>query len=505
MAYTKKAWVKPEATARTPFAPKFPASVEQEAIFDVIRNSDSNVHCEASPGSGKSTTIKWAMTLEKRKKSAMLAFSKAIITEIEPDCPPWLDVKTAHSFGYGSLAKKFGRLFVSKNKVMSIYQEMFPNLNPDNASNTKDKMARMSAMYDTIKIIDLLRATLTDETDIIAVQSLANQFNIDLSIEDVMPLLRPMFVEMLNKNNVIDFTDMMWMPIRLDLEIPQYDMMYVDERQDLNNLMMTYVQRMTKERIMTVGDQNQSIFGFSGADTQATERLVNMFPGQCSPLNVCYRCATDIVELAKTIYDKIEPFSKNPRGEVSNRDEIDYDMPDNSMILSRRNANLIKPCFEMLKLGRKAIIKGKDIGEGLVKLINQLKATSVFDLDDKLDSHLSNRIEKLLKESKPRASAIEQVTDQVECIKIITKECGSVNEVLDRINLIFDEKKTGIVCSSIHRSKGLEAEHVSIVDYNRIRLNTDKMTDDDHIQEKNLHFVAVTRAIKSLHLISTQK
>ena len=42
---------------------------------------------------------------------------------------------------------------------------------------------------------------------------------------------------------------------------------------------------------------------------------------------------------------------------------------------------------------------------------------------------------------------------------------------------------------------------MTIVDYSRVRLCHEKMSEEDHIQEKNLHFVAVTRAKKILHLI----
>lgn len=496
----KPKYTKPAPVSRIPFRPSYPPSAEQEVIFDAMKNGDEHLHIEASPGSGKSTTLKWAMTLDSRPKAAMLAFSKAIVTEIEPGCAPHVDVKTAHSFGYWALAKKYGRLFLSQGKVQKIFKEEFPTLNPDNLEG-KERGAAYGFMFDTLKLVDMMRANLVSPADVDRVIEIINQYAIDVEPEPVLKLLPRLFGKMKESTNVIDFTDMMWLPVELDLDIPKYPMIYVDERQDLNSLMMEYINRMAAGRVMTVGDKNQSIFGFGGADIHSTERLVARFPGKQLGLNVCYRCGTDIVALAATIYPKILPFDKNPTGAVEHREQLDYDMPDGSMILSRRNANLVRPCFEFLKRGRKAIIKGRDIGAGLLKIIRSTKAENIFDLIDKVELHMNERIEKLLKQKNVSQSMIDKITDECMCIKEIALGVDSVAELESRVESLFDEGTTGITLSSIHRSKGLEADQVTIIDYSRIRLNHDKMTDEDHVQEANLHFVAITRAKKVLHLI----
>ncbi len=498
----KKTWTKPAPVERVPFKPTYAPSEEQEGIFKAIDSNNEHLHCEASPGSGKSTTIKWTMTLNKVRNAAYLAFSKAIVTEIEPQCPIDCVVKTAHSFGYSSLAGKYGKLFVYNDKVRKILNETYPYLNPDNFHGEK-KGPAFALLSSTIDLIEKTRVNLIDEKNPEEIIRIADKYNIDLGedTERIMSIIPDVYRMIEEKPQSIDFTDMMWLPIRLGLKIPQFDMLYVDERQDLNPLMIEYVFRMTRGRIMTVGDQCQSIFGFSGADTQSTAKLVGRFPGLELPLNTCYRCGTDIVEYAATIYDKIKPFERNHKGEVERREKLDWEMKDGSMILSRRNANLIKPCFELLKKGRKAIIKGRDIGAGLIKLIDQQKATDVMDLVDKIDIYRLNRIDKLMSHKEKMISAIEATNDQCDCIKAIAENCSSVAEVKDRIGMIFSEDTKGVVLSSIHRSKGLEAPHVSIIDYSRVRINNDKMSADDHIQEKNLEFVAVTRAINKLHLI----
>lgn len=496
----KKTYTKPEPTARIPFRPSYPPSSEQEAIFEVMEGTNDKIHIEASPGSGKSTTLKWAMTKDKSKRAAMLAFSKAIVTEIEPGCAPHVEVRTAHSFGYGALSKRFGRLFLSNGKVQKIFKESFPSLDPDELEGD-ERGAAYSFMFDFLKLVDMLRANLADENNVNEVNKIMMQYGFDLDLDLVMRCLPVVFKKIVESPNIIDYTDMMWLPIRLGLEIPKFDMVYVDERQDLNSLMIEYVNRMVGDRIMTVGDDCQSIFGFAGADLNSTKRLVAKFIGQELPLNVCYRCGTDIVAHAQTIYSKILPFDKNPTGTVERREELDWDMPDGSMILSRRNANLIKPCFAFLRKGRKAIIKGKDIGAGLLKLIRTMKAKNTIELIDKITLHKNARIEKLMKEKNVSESMINKIEDECACIIEIAMGCDSIAEIEARVEMLFDENTKGITLSSIHRSKGLEADQVTIVDYNRVRISNEKMSVEEHIQEKNLEFVAVTRAKKKLHLI----
>lgn len=500
----KKTYTKKEPTVRVPFVPSYPPSSEQEVIFKDIVDNDSSIHIEASPGSGKSTTLKWAMTKDrtpsKGLRAGFAAFSAAIVKEIEPGCASNVDVRTFHSFGYQALSKKYGRLNMYDNKVQHIFKELYPSLDPDEMKG-EERTKAYNFMFDFLKLVNLLRANLLDENDPANILRICQQYNIELDIGKSLDIIKPIYARMVENPSIIDFTDMMWLPIRLNLEIQKYPMMYVDERQDLNSLMIEYVLRMSSERIMTVGDECQSIFGFSGSDIHSTKRLVAAFGGIERPLNVCYRCGTDIVKLAQTIYPKILPFDKNPTGDVEHRGDLDWDMPDGSMVLSRRNANLVRPCFAFLRRGRKAVIKGRDIGSGILKLVKSMKAKDVFDLMDKIRIHKQQRIEKLMGEKSINQSMIQRVEDECDCVIEIAQGCDSLAEMESHIEKIFSESTQGITLSSIHRSKGLEADMVSIVDYTRIRLNHDKMTPEDHIQEKNLHFVAVTRAKKVLHLI----
>jgi DNA helicase-2/ATP-dependent DNA helicase PcrA len=69
---------------------------------------------------------------------------------------------------------------------------------------------------------------------------------------------------------IIDFTDMLALTLAPDIILPNYDILFVDECQDLNPLMWKVLDKMFKgtgdKQIYLAGDDDQSIYGFNCAD-----------------------------------------------------------------------------------------------------------------------------------------------------------------------------------------------------------------------------------------------
>jgi superfamily I DNA/RNA helicase len=65
-----------------------------------------------------------------------------------------------------------------------------------------------------------------------------------------------------------------------------------------------------------------------------------------------------------------------------------------------------------------------------------------------------------------------------------------------KINVIFTDKLEGIILSTIHKSKGLEADRVFIARPDKLPLKVKKAWQAK--QEKNLEYVAITRAKNEL-------
>jgi superfamily I DNA/RNA helicase len=471
----KGKYKKEPEVVRNPKLPTYPPSDEQDAFFSSLSRGGSRL-LSASPGSGKSTTLTWAMQLIGQEKAAMVTFGKDIARDIEPRCPSWLDVGTCCSFGYKALAKKHGRLFLRFNLVQDSIIELFPYLNPFEAEDG-DRSEMFQSMRDSITLIDRLRLGMFPLSESISlVESLSlSPFNEVLgNLDKIISLIR-------KDPSKPDFTGMIELPILLGYELPRYDTVYTDECQDFSPLMIKFIEGLSPKRVIAAGDEDQAIYGWAGASPTAMQDISSLFGAEVMQLNVCYRCGTDIVAKAKEVVDKIIPFSGNGKGVVETVNSIDLSMPDGSMILSRRNARLVAPCLKLIRNGRKAIIKGRDIGEQMIQSIGKPK--SLDDLVAKFSNPKKGR------------------EDEAECIIEFANNSPSVTEVIDKIKAIFSDSTKGIICSSIHRAKGKEASHITIVDYSNVRMKRDGMSELDKHQERCLEFVALTRPKDKLSLI----
>jgi len=72
-----------------------------------------------------------------------------------------------------------------------------------------------------------------------------------------------------------------------------------------------------------------------------------------------------------------------------------------------------------------------------------------------------------------------------------------VDELVHKIEGLFSDEIEGVVCSSVHRAKGLEADRVFII---RRDLMPHPMAQSpwELVQEKNLEYVAITRSKNEL-------
>src|SRR5690606_27887046 len=89
-----------------------------------------------------------------------------------------------------------------------------------------------------------------------------------------------------------DYTDMLFAPLMLGLPAPKYAFVCVDEAQDLSPLTLAVVMRLVDAgaRAMFVGDPNQAIYAFAGADSGSLQRIARTTAATVLPLSVSFRC-----------------------------------------------------------------------------------------------------------------------------------------------------------------------------------------------------------------------
>jgi superfamily I DNA/RNA helicase len=246
-------------------------------------------------------------------------------------------------------------------------------------------------------------------------------------------------------------------------------------------------------RLIAIGDYFQSIYGFTGI----TDRTFNWFKEfkntKTLPLSYSFRCAKKIIEHANKIVPQIKALPDAPEGIVRNGNVLN-EAKDGDFILCRTTTPLITLFFQFLSQHKKAIIKGSDIGIQLIQL------TDNFKLIDKLIDYWQKEIIKFRNEilksgvlNPQEHSGFVALEDKVNTLLFLAKISETIPDLKNNIKTIFTDKLTGIVLSTIHKVKGLEADRVFIIRPDLIPLpNTTKSW--QYKQEKNLEYVAITRA-----------
>lgn len=311
------------------------------------------------------------------------------------------------------------------------------------------------------------------------------------------------------RDGFIDFDDMVWIPVVCNLVPPKYDLLIIDEAQDLNPCQQALVIK-SGTRLALVGDDYQAIYGFTGADNDSLfnmrKKLETLGEVVTLPLTVTRRCGKAIVKKAQEIVRDFQAHESNPEGKVdtslriypkeqtgSESNNYLSVVAENDMVLCRTNAPLISQCFKLLRMERKAVVRGRDIAAGLTSVIDKMKAASVEELSNKLDTFFSNERKKENAKKFPNENKLQGLEDRQACLEQFIEGASTVAEVLNKIDRVFSDTSTGaVVFSSIHKAKGLEANNVFLLATKKA--NVKAKTPQDKQQERNLYYVAVTRA-----------
>ena len=489
----------------------------------------------AVAGSGKSSTLEMVCryvrylgtngvrlpsgTAASEAKIHAVAFNNTIARELTPRLKPHgASVSTMHSHAYAALRNgwmgrrpwlpdKYAKAW--DRKPYYIAQGIIGEL-PGDPGHARAKLARksLSAMY------DLVRQSLTDLGDARAISDLAAHHNVDAveltspgaaeprTVLELVPLMVEEGDRIFEETGEIDFTDMLWQPVRLGLGFPRFDIFLVDECQDLSGLQREVFTRSIAEngRGLAVGDKKQAIYGFSGADAESYERIATDLDAVRLPLSTTYRCARRIVQLAQVLVPTIQAASGAPQGTV---DQIDPEalagaVAKGDLVVGRLNAPLIRYTIQLIGRRIDARMKGRDIGRQIAKVIEEAATIEGFDFDriqESISTWEKAELEKLIKRDAPD-STLDMVRDKAEGARVIAQaypEARTVPQLVEAIMALFADDEADVWLSSVHRAKGLEADRVFIVSGDRMPLVRDDQRDWEYQQEINCLYVAITR------------
>lgn len=274
--------------------------------------------------------------------------------------------------------------------------------------------------------------------------------------------------------------------------------------QDTNPARRALVRAMLRKggRVIAVGDPHQAIYGFTGADADAMDLIAMDFNCVKMGLTISYRCPKAVVKFANQWVSHIEAALTAPEGEVSRVSMEEFfkrnDLTVGSVVLSRTTKPLVSLAFNLIRRRIPCLVKGRDIGKALQKLMTRWKVTTLDALESKLDGYLAKETTKLL--AKRQEAKLANVEDSVETIRIIIDQCRmegkrTIDDAVAYVDQLFGDKIEGMMTlSTIHRMKGKEAPVVFWLD--RVNTCPSKWARQDWAQEqeKNLCYVAATRS-----------
>jgi DNA helicase-2/ATP-dependent DNA helicase PcrA len=120
------------------------------------------------------------------------------------------------------------------------------------------------------------------------------------------------YQKQLRASGAVDFDDLLLLTVRLFQEHPiilqknqaRYDHVQIDEYQDTNGVQFRLIQSLVlpHKNLCVVGDDDQSIYGWRGAEVEHIIRFGDHFPGtRIVRLENNYRCTTDILACANRL------------------------------------------------------------------------------------------------------------------------------------------------------------------------------------------------------------
>lgn len=490
-------------------------SDQQQKIFNWFVDGTGNLVIRARAGTGKTTTIVEAVTRFLREgpnKTVLLAaFNKKIAEELDDRMPVGAEAKTLHSLGFGFIRSRWSNIKIdSANKRAWAIGEIACKGAPDDVRK------------EVVKLSSKLKAMLPHAAGSLYIQQvvqIADRFGINMDEEwekegFTVEFLAEAAIKMLkigaqHRDGTIDFDDMIWLPVVNNWVRPRFDLVVVDETQDLNATQIELAMGVKKKggRICVVGDDKQAIYNFRGADSGSIDRLKKSLEAEEMGLNTTYRCGKNIVREAQRLVPDFVAHKSNGEGIVRATNIglcIDECTPGD-FILSRTNAPLISVCLKLLRDGKPANIEGRDVGKGLSNLVKKLNKgparTSFKKFLARLDGWLDEGVKKAALRGDRGDATIARLIDQHETLAYLSEGLASGDELLVRIDSLFvDTKGKGrrIILSSVHKAKGLEANRVWLLESTFFSRKSDCPPWVDTGEESNIEYVAITRAKREL-------
>jgi len=500
----------------------------QQAIYTEIQNGDGCLIIIAVAGAGKTTTIVEAYKLIPQTKQVIfVAFNRDIVTALKSRVA---NAVTMNSLGYNVLRRFLGSKYslqVEADKTMKVIKRVFSENIPDEKEAWKEFSIYASGVK---KLVGLAKAhgivprgvegtgLMLDTEQNWA--DLIEKYDVEFEREgkpeagiDWARKILTRSIQAAREDLFVDFDDQLYLPVIWQATFTPYDVIFVDEAQDVNPIQRAMLKMALRPggRLIAVGDPHQAIYGFRGADTEAIQHIKDEFSAKELPLSVSYRCPKLVVAEAKQYVEMIESSEVAPDGKVETLPNHWPDLFTNDdAVICRNTAPLIDQAYRFIRQGKACRVLGREIGAGLVNMINKVRGKRVTNLDqleDKLEQYAEREKARLM--AKGKEDQAGALMDKLETINIFIEQLPEDDRTIDRLianieGMFTDNNKGLLTLCTIHKAKGQEWNKVFLLDRHLMPSKYARQKWQQE-QEANCAYVAVTRAKQELYFIESKK
>jgi DNA helicase-2/ATP-dependent DNA helicase PcrA len=475
-----------------------PLSAEQQAVVDFVLRGAGNALVSAYAGSGKSKTLRQCILAAASRLGAdenvlAVAFNARTRESLAVGTSNYqnIHVHTFHSLSLKLLREDMGgRLEYEKTKLESAISRS-NRLTPDQ----QFALAKIIGLaYNTCRV-DYAAMCAEYELDIC-----------DTDLEVVLaevPIVLARMERILADSGKFEFDELLFMTSKINLAT-KYQYIFVDECQDVNAIQLQLITQLLDPagRLIVVGDEFQSIYGFRGAIPNVLQTISTQFACHRFNLSICFRCPQSVVAYAQNIIVANPPMQISPTATMGQIARVVYSiaaayMAPGHYVLCRQNSPLIILAMQLFQQKRPVIVVGE---ESLSRTLHALLSVT----------NALEGIEKYRRVNLADAATRRQYTRMRFVTEIATVGTrlittlgldGARNFVKD---VIRSERpphsNTCIQLMTIHKSKGEQCSNVWILETPPVD-NIDGWKADE---ERNLLYVACTRSKQTLIYVTSE-
>lgn len=513
----------------------------------VVEAKEKRVLINAGAGSGKTTTVvlkvcKLAYLRNPLSNVLVITFTRKATEEVKEKLKSYEvfpSVSTIHSFCLEIFRKHGGKIGYAKNFSFISDEEKEEVLkNILDSAGYKKSSAKFTKNLSSAYYSDA-----TEERRIMMeyVSFLKENNLIDLEI------LQEITLDILNAHEDV------CQEVR-----NKYKYVFVDEAQDTSNVQFDILRRLNFENELFIGDDKQGIYSFRNADLK---RYISMTKGgyKLYGLDINYRCPREVVDYGNSLIKlnrnqipmeivtlkepekAIEILEGNPAEKIKDIPEtesIGFLFRDNQSLnqfICQNKGQLDyeeetvfskdKELISIFSLIRASLIKSDFSLNGILSKYHPGMAR---ELKEKAIMENKPLLEVLPEELKEKIQKVERfipVTNGIECLKEVSillyeMEIPILEEFMEMLtelkmengsildlqyifyNKVQVRKESRINILTIHRSKGLEFDHVFLMNMNKREF---PLPYEEKSEEAvRLAYVAVTRTRKRLYLCTNK-